>query len=447
VAPPGWVGLVKICLTLRPLVFKFFQFWLSFLPLFFPLYLVRFEVGGVPTTLLEILVGLTALFSLTFLRCGKIKIWVKDQLGIGWKNPLWFVCLFLIAATISVLIVPKETLDIDGNVVQTARVAQGIWKAWIFMPLVYFGMIYVIPRDKAWWTRTLQMLGFSGLILAFWALWQMITGHYVTMDGRASGPFVSANYLALYLGPIVFLGIILVIEHWRREKRISRLVFPQIIGLGLMLLALWGTQSYASFIALGAGLISYALGHPGISRNLKLKAGLLVIFFVMIFVGTQANTLKFKQFLNFEERTSSSVRIEVYKVALGLIKEHPILGIGLGQFETQYQLNAPLILEHAPYEWVMLHPHNLFLAFWLNTGLLGVLAMSWLVLIVFIKKLVCYRIGVLKQKAHFPFGLMGLAVLVMILVHGFFDVPFWKNDLAYSWWLVLGINFLTYNHQ
>ena len=431
---------------------KLFRNWLTLLPLFFPLYLIRFDVVGIPTTLLELVVGVTAVVGgLFFVRPKSVRKWWKKERKKGLRTPLIPMVLFVVAATISMLIVPVETLAIDASVVQSGLIAQGIWKGWIVMPLVYFGMVYAIPRDDRdaeFWRQTLLMLLFSGFALSLIAIYQVVTGDFMTMDGRASGPFESANYLSLYLGPIALFSIINTVHAFTRSR--LELIFNMLV-LVVIGLALGATQSYAAVIAVAAGLLFFLIFNPWIPRKIKwrfLGVGLLAgVGLVLAISGTP----KFQQFIDFSGRSSSTVRLEVYEIAGALIQQHPILGLGLGQFEVQYGLNAPEILAHPPMEWVMLHPHNLGLAFWLNTGLLGLLAMIWLVGLVFWNGFHRMEGGggepVLLRWFHkikarmvghgFPYQLIGLSMLVVILTHGLFDTPFFKNDLAYLWWLVV----------
>lgn len=427
---------------------KKYRFWVSLLPLIFPLYLVRFDVMGVPTTLLEVVVLLLAAWGVCRFVCEKnLFKWFKEQVALGQKSPLWPMVLFLVAATISMNIVPEMTLNIDDAPVWSERIAQGVWKGWILVPAIFFFMANALRERDNWWLRSFKALVFSGFGLSVWAVYQMLSGHYITIDGRASGPFVSANYLSLYLAPIVLAGGALTFKFFKEKNK--KWAWGMLGMTVVMALALWGTESYASFIGLGAGAAFYLLFHPKISQKYKWWGIGMAALMVSGFLVTQQGTQKFEQFLDFEGRTSSSVRIEVYEVALNLIKEAPVLGIGLGQFEIKYMLAAPEVLGHAPLEWVMLHPHNEVLAFWLNTGLLGLFAMTWLVVLAFVKILhrEAPRLPRFLQRfwTKFKSGpstqlqLIGLAMLVVMLTHGLFDTPFFKNDLAYLWWWVLAM--------
>ena len=71
-------------------------------------------------------------------------------------------------------------------------------------------------------------------------------------------------------------------------------------------------------------------------------------------------------------------------------------------------------------EWNIPHPHNIFFAFWLNAGLLGLIALF--IFIVFT-----------HRRFTYP-----LIAFWGLLIHGLFDTPFWKNDLSMIFWLILG---------
>lgn len=393
---------------------KLFGLVFSWFPLLFPLYLVRFGVFGVPTTFLEVALVVMVVWAAV--------LWVRHRREWGGvpRSAAIVMGLFGVAAMISLLGVPDQTVAIDGTTVESARVAQGIFKGWIVAPMVYAALLFSFPKDKSFWNRSMMALLCSGLILAGWAIFQRLTGDGLTWDGRATGPFESANYLSLILGPVVIVALAGVGWAWGCSRRGAGVMMFLVV---LLAGGLWLTRSYASFIAVAAGLAVYVLGNRDFSVGFKRGAVAAGIVVAVAGVWTQWDTPKFQQFLDFEGRSSSTVRLEVYEVAWAMIKEHPLAGIGLGQFEVQYALRAPVVLGQAPMEWVMLHPHNLLLAFWLNTGLLGLLAMIGLLAVV-----------VARRPWREGYGLVGVAFLVVILTHGLFDTPFFKNDLAYLWW-------------
>jgi O-antigen ligase len=152
---------------------------------------------------------------------------------------------------------------------------------------------------------------------------------------------------------------------------------------------------------------------------------------------------KLSAVFQFGMRNSSSVRVEVYTIAVNLIRENWLTGIGPGQFPAYYQFESVRILGHVPYEWNMLHPHNLYLAFWLNLGLAGIVSLIWLVWLMFmecLKYMRAFAFGAIKEVPKIK--IIGFTLMLAILVHGFLDTPFFKNDLALLFWLIAAVIFL-----
>lgn len=395
---------------------------IAIMPLLFPLYLAKGTWFGVPVTLPEIFVGFAALFFVIREKAWKPSWWIKNSY-FGKYLPLF---LFGLAAILGVLIVPGTGTFVDGTEFPALLRALGILKGWILFPMIYFVMARFYFRKKPGLINlSLKALLLSGVILSIVALQQVWSGNFITVDGRASGPFESANYLSLYLGPILIYGLF----SFFKEKDKKSKIFLGISSL-LCVFGLFFSASYAAWIAVfSTVLLGIFLLVP--KKWKKKKWGILITLIVLaiVVVLSQLGTDKFTQFLEFSQRSSSSVRLQVYEIVLNLIKSNPIFGIGLGQFELQYQVNAVDILGHAPFEWVMLHPHNIFFAFWLNMGFLGLVSFVWLSV---------KALEWLFEKDNKGRQIAAL-MLVAILLHGIFDTPYFKNDLAFEFWLLMAI--------
>ncbi len=387
----------------------------AFFPLLFPLYLFRGTFFGIPITLPELALGLLA-----FLFLFQGFEWRFKE----WK--LWPVGLFFIAGVIGVLVPPDTAFMVDGTVFPTQTKALGIFKGWIVAPMVFFVIARMVFREKpSMIPLALRALLVSGMALSLLALQQVVTGEFTTPDGRASGPFESANYLSLYLGPLVVYAGMALLETKTKSDRI-------LLGLGGLLCAsaLFYTQSYAAWIAVVA---AYSLALLLWVRRREQK-WFWITFSVLFVAGvglvlSQLGSDKFTQFFEFAERSSSSVRIQIYQIAASLIAHNPLLGIGLGQFEQKYQEVAVSVLGMTPFEWNMLHPHNIFLAFWLNMGLLGLISFVWM----------CGKAFLWITERDSKERHLAALMLVTILVHGLFDTPYFKNDLAFQFWLLMAI--------
>ena len=449
------------------------------LPAFFPLYLMKFQVGFVPFTVIEGMVYLSALW--VFCRFLKERFyrdevdWISRIKRLFWDDGrIWND----IKKSFFKLLLPSFGLFLGSlaglyvaHLYGDTIVALGIFKGWVFMPMLYAALVIRVLRSTEDKKATLYFYMLSALVLSIWGVWQVLTGDFITIDGRASGPFESANYLALYIGPCVVLAGTLLwqraehyffgdidegwvktawlrVKNWivkaEEEKRtfLSEVAVYELVVFFTTLIALLYSMSYGGLIAVFGGFFLYAVYELFFS-SFREKYGRLwkkILFFVVIGVigilagFSQMGTTKFDDFLAFDRQSSSSVRIQTWTVTKKLIEEEPFLGIGLGRFQEVYEDRSEEVLGVVPYEETMLHPHNLWFSTWLNAGMIGAIAIPWIFIAVFWtlrdKKLD------FEKKRLFT---VILAMFAVVGLHGLVDQTFWKNDLALLWWMIIGL--------
>lgn len=414
------------------------QFWLYLLPLIWPLYLVKFDLKGLPFNVLEIaIIGLFV---------WQLIVWIRERKEF--KVDKVFVslsALFLAAGIVGVLIVPNTQILADGNTVfEAKKIALGILKGWLIVPYLYLLMLWYSVKDQKDLFSSLYAYLFSILPLALWAFYQYVSGDFVTADARASGPFINANYLAMYMAPGVAALWVMIVRGVLFGFKPSRFVIGMILAI-LYTVTLLMTQSYAAIGAVVLALLVFFVYSWHLLKKynkkfefkvLKKIGAMLLVFAGIALVAAFAlyvNTEKWKLFTEFKERSSSSVRLQLYQVALEEVKRSPILGLGLGQFQSRYDLDSREILGHEPYELIMLHPHNTFLAFYLNLGLIGVLLFAFLAAKMLLSS---WSEKTFDQKY---FRLIGITMFVVMLLHGMVDTYFFKNDLAVLFWLMVAL--------
>jgi len=384
-------------------------------PLLYPAYLLRFRLAGIPFTALEVLIYL--LFGLWLFEI------IRDRKSVIWDSAMrrYWVAAFvlLVGATMGAFLSPLSIHLPDGNVLDGRQIALGIWKGWVVAPILYFAILTQVLRSADDVKRTLRMYVFSAVLVGLAAHILALAGNGLTPDFRLKGFFDSANYLALYMGPAALVASQLL---FLRKRPAEWGEYLELGSLSVIVYTLFFTRSYAGILAVFGALMLMVLvtffRNPRQRRGILAALGVLLVSFVAI-LFTQFNTAKFQQFLDFENRSSTSVRLEIYRVAWSLVKQHPLVGVGPGLFQANYQVSAPRVLGHTPMEWNMPHPHNIFLGFWLNAGLLGLLSLFALIVLA-------------HRRWTYP-----LVAFWGILIHGLFDMPFWKNDLAMIFWLVL----------
>lgn len=420
-----------------------------FLPLTFPLYLWKFKLFGIPFNFLEFVV--LVLFTIQFFlwiflffknnnRLSRLREFLIDN-----KKLLIFSICFFLCILFSILIVPREVLLVDHSTIfPSLNTALGIFKGWFLMPFLYFILLYFSERKQSSFLTSLYCYVLSALPLIIWAYYQSITGDYLTLDQRASGPFENANYLAMYIAPaITALWILLIQRIILKFKLIPFFIavfFSIFYSIAILL-----THSYGAILAIFFTLLVYLILNLLLFRRAKLdfeyqslkRIGyfLIIILILIGFAGILifSGTAKWDSFFDLSKRDSSTVRLQIYQIDLALIRESPILGIGLGQYQPQYDLNAQQILGQKPYELNMLHPHNTLMALWLNLGLAGLLL--YLILIYQSVKSF-YRSDEIGNKL---FKLIGLMMFLMTFIHGLVDTYIFKNDLAFLFVLMLAI--------
>ena len=452
-----------------------------FLPALFPLYLLKFQVGFVPFNVIEVMVYLAVVMYVgkilreKFFGNAGVKLWRKftglfvkckeDRCVFVHLRERFFRFIFPVIGLVLGSLGGLYISYLNGDIM----LALGIFKGWIVMPILYAVLVITVLRSVDDKKKTLYFYMLSVLVLSLWALYQVVSKNYITIDGRASGPFESANYLALYVAPAVILSGLFLWQKleeffwgeegdagWvkktfvkvkglfrkREEKDVRR--FLEIFEIGVFVvssLALLLSRSYGGILGvLVAGGVyavyelfysDFRLKYGGFWKKTAVFAAVLLM--LAMATVAQMGTSKFDDFLVFDRQSSSSVRMQVWTVSGKLIEENPFLGIGLGGFESVYEQRAGEILGVEPYEATMLHPHNLIISTWLNAGMIGAIAIGWLVVVMF------WRI----RKKEFTyeerrFIAVVLSMFIVVCIHGVVDQSFWKNDLALLWWMIVG---------
>lgn len=336
--------------------------------------------------------------------------------------------LIFIGVSLGVLLAPPFLSLPDGSVFAAGRAALGVWKGWVVAPLLYFFVLTQALRGGTDALKLLRAFVYSAVAVSLVSYGFALFGDGVTYDFRFNGFYESANHLALYIAPAVALNLVWVFQRrqWPVFQRMT-----DTATLTVLLHALLFTQSYAAILALFGSFFLFGIVFAARHRHhfKKVFVGLLLLCAALtLMMVSQLGSPKFRQFLDTENRSSTTVRFEIYRVSARLIRDHWFFGAGPGLFQARYQLAAPDVLGRAPMEMNIPHPHNIFFAFWLNAGLLGLVALLLIHLFV---------------HRRFTFVLPAFWVIIL---HGFFDTPFWKNDLAMVFWLIIAAILLLQLH-
>ncbi len=397
---------------------------------FLPSYLIRFEILGIPLTVLEGMILISA--AIWLIKSGRKNL--KSQISNLKNYREWraAIGLFLLAATVAVFVSPD------------LRAALGIWKAYFIEPALFFLVLVTTVKNRVEAEKIILGLVLGALPVAIFAVIQKFTGWLIPnpfwaaeATRRVTSVFGYPNAVALYLAPIVPFCIYLLIkvlkEQRTKNKEQNQKMFfiacSLLLALGSFLLAIIFAQSAGALLALAtvaalAGLIY--------KKTRYWAVGVVVLFFLIVPFTSFREPLSQEVLLRGR---SGQLRLNMWGETVEMLRARPIFGAGLAGYQSAVEPYH--ILNWAE---IYLYPHNLFLNFWTETGLAGLAGFLLLVLNF-------YRLGI-KRTRNDELGIRNqglmlalLAAMTVILIHGLVDAPYFKNDLAIMFWLLLGLMF------
>ncbi|MFA6132092.1 MAG: O-antigen ligase family protein [Patescibacteria group bacterium] len=360
-----------------------------------PVYLLRLDLFGFPTTMLELMFGVITIGWL-------IKI-VLEKPDFSFAKP-WLIpfILLLVAGVIGVAVAPDKLS------------ALGTLKAYLVEPIIFFFILYTALKKFDDAERALMFLGLGALAAALFAIYQRLTGQAIPIpwdiEGRATSFFPYPNALGLYLGPIIVLGLG---SFWRSLKAefYLRAGF-WFLTVGAAVAAIIFSQTEAAWVAIPAALLIISL----FSKAARWRVIVLIIIGIIIVFSF--TTIKQKIFL---QDYSGGVRLKQWEETFNMLKDNWLFGAGLSGYPTALEPYHT----HKEIE-IFQYPHNLILNIWTELGLLGLFAATYLVLVSF----KAFYQGKKKQASFNWLVFASGAALIEMAIHGLVDVPFFKNDLA-----------------
>jgi O-antigen ligase len=371
-----------------------------------PLYLVRMNIFGLPLNVFELLAILAIVFS-----------FFKERK----KLPEIFFGLPKLLLISMALVLFGVLLSILFN--DNYRAGMGIFKSWFLIPILFSFLLYVVLSSKENIEKVFLSIYLSIAAVGFIGIVYKILG-IVTYDGRLEAFYSSPNYLAIYLSSGVFFGFYFLVKSFF-EKAYSKKIFAHLFLVLIVLAALYFTYSYGAWLAVFLALFCTILVVA--PQKKFLFSGLFFIVAATAFIF-QFNTSKFSELVNFSQRSSFASRIMIWDASLLMIKQNPVFGIGPSNFQNYY---LALQKYFPPYlDWAVPQPHNVFLAFWLQTGFLGLI--GFLLLLFFVFKTL-FKIVKNKKDAFLAAPLLGFFLYTVL--HGLIDTTYWKNDFSFLFWI------------
>ena len=366
-----------------------------------PLYVVRWRIGPVPTTLLEILILITVAAYL-------FTLWSERRLPTrtGYEIP---IAILLIAGVIGIFVSPDPTR------------ALGIYRAYFLEAVACFYVAVDLldtPRDL----RIFLLAAAAGSSVM--ATGQIVSFTWVAAHGQlklGDAPSflnTSANADAMFLEPpLAFALGFFAFPSGRRERLIAGVVLA-LVFVGIVL-----TLSRAAYLAMAVLAVVFVLSLQGRKWRLRALGAIAVLGLITVEIPFINHRL-------LDLAHSVTNRTSIYHQALQMLAERPLFGAGISGYAIRVAPFRP------PKASIHIYPHDIWLTTWSELGLLGLFAFAFIFF-----ALLWHGVRALPRASEIYRPLLWGAVgaLVLYAVHGLFDSPYWKNDLSVEFWLLAAL--------
>ncbi len=145
-----------------------------------------------------------------------------------------------------------------------------------------------------------------------------------------------------------------------------------------------------------------------------------------------SQTQRFQNTFDLSEGSTAFFRIKLWQASWTMLQDYWPLGVGLDNFLYQYRTRY--ILPEAWQEPNLTHPHNILLDFGTRLGLGGIVILFWLQIAYWHNAWQLYK----AQFDPLVLGLMGS--MIVFLAHGLVDNSYFLVDLAFIFFLIVGLN-------
>lgn len=399
-----------------------------------PLYVIRVSLYGLPSTFLELMLGV--LFVLFIIKHPKLK-----NFKISWELTAW-ILIGLISVGVAGWSLPSL----------------GVWRAYFLEAALAFIIFVNLFKTREQKLQVIKALSISAIGIALLAAYQYLTGNLIpnpfwaeATTRRATSVFPYPNAVGLYLAPIAILSLSALIANYKKNIRqwwifAGGFIFS-IVGI------VTARSDGAIFAVTVSGFILLLLANT-LTRKIALSGLVLgaIIFFsipgIKTYVSDRASLNDF----------SGQIRKIQWSETWKMLKDNRLVGgAGLlgyqaavkpfhqeGFFYNNEKLSQDDFVkkvwrdeQYRKTHWqpleIYLYPHNIALNFWSELGLVGLLLFAW----IFIKYIYKASKEFIKTKDVLTLGL--ICVMLTILIHGLVDVPYFKNDLAVMFWLIIAL--------
>lgn len=346
------------------------EIFLTLLPISFVFRNIRADLGVFTLELWQVVFSFALLYAMvsTVKNKGNIRLFKLDKIGIC-------VLLVFVACWLSFY----DAVHYKAWFNRSLRVTL------LFIMYLYFVNNIKNIRELFVFLRGNIIACFiSSIILVFQALQQFNIGFNKRMDGTFLNPNQGAGYIVLFL----FL-LLAFFPHIKHLKIKNNMVYLMIVVICFLSLLVYGSRG--AIIAM-AMVSSFLLLSTKGNRILVLISGLLLVI-VMNLPSSQLFTDRMKGTVGVSENENVNVgmamsaidRMNIANIYWQIIEQKPLFGIGAMNYaythkRNDLKINVPMAPsgyfggnKKYPYDIRNTSAHNIFLSWWAETGIIGLL--------------------------------------------------------------------------
>lgn len=283
---------------------------------------------------------------------------------------------------------------------------------------VFLGADYLILKEKLF-RFLIVLLVASAVVSANYALNVYFSG----LEPRAEALFAGANTL----GEVMFLSIIWALTFSIHINGRSKWFLA--LGILIMSLALIFSFSRGAWLGAIGALLAYGFWQ----RRARLWIAILLLAIGILLVSLPVLRSRLDTIFNISHPLNRE-RIYIWKATLNMVKDHPWLGVGMGNYPFAYK---DYMIKGAEIE-APAFAHNIFLQIWAEGGLGAFLIFAGIVYLVLRKGVGWIRSSHSSSRA---LAVASFSSLIGILIHNQVDCPIYSLHVGPVFWLLAGMIF------
>lgn len=352
-----------------------------------------------------------------------VQIFLKKEINLKF-SPLKYPLLGLLAVAVLQLMIPlagRNSLTYDAFATRDAAIK-------LLVLILFFVLFCSFVNTDQRRQTVVNVVIVMASVIALIGIGQSYLGKVIWPRANAGyGPFVNRNHFAGFCVMAVGLaGARVLLRTVQRERMALHICYLIIMCSGIVLcasrggfLALVGVIFFLAMISVGGRKDV----ENGKERSLKMRFAATAILLVVMAVGAMFITSSddlMQRFANIQAETEVGEtpdmkfsRSELWQNTSQMIKDHPILGVGLGAYQFVYprydQSSGILRAEQA---------HNDYLHIIAETGIIGLILTISFIVILFGKG---FALMQTKNKRRSAVILGSLAGCFGIAIHSFVD--------------------------